>query len=376
MNTNKAQDTALPWQTESTSTAGGCGCVLGPRGLLTMSVPNSPLRGKTQSCRLLGQSLTQTWLHWDKGTIPCKVRNSPWKANPVQCQKITTCQKNTKLHPIPYPKPPSSFTSNWPLLPLCNMWKHWIKSLFSTPDPDMLQGSVTTNIQVPSWMFVWKKKKPCNNKGYFHWKPQLRQDRQQIPGKRKAQETSPLSTVEEKQAREDHCQTLHLLEEQADPLIITLFYYFTLHLNLHYSLGTEKGSSATEEPGDPAHLTSALLNTAEARWLTEGLLMISALSRCHRIVNLGGHAEASDNTAPFCLVLDSSAKALVIAQRFKAQQNNSRLCLAGEGVKQNHHPETAQTKQTKHKMQKQTRGRITLWCKASCNIFPSPASLV
>lgn len=32
----------------------------------------------------------------------------------------------------------------------------------------------------------------------------------------------------------------------------------------HHGLGTEKGSSAIDEPGDPAHLTSALLNTAEA----------------------------------------------------------------------------------------------------------------
>lgn len=32
----------------------------------------------------------------------------------------------------------------------------------------------------------------------------------------------------------------------------------------HHGLGAEKGSSATDEPGDAAHLTSALLNTAEA----------------------------------------------------------------------------------------------------------------
>lgn len=194
------------------------------------------------------------------------LESKPGPASAVQCPKITTCQKNTKLHPIPYCKPPSRFTSNWPLLPLCNTWKHWIKSLFGTLDPDMLQGSVTTNIQVPSWMFVWKKKKkPCNNKGYFHWKPQLHQHKATNPREKKGvRDVISQYCWGEAAKRRSLPNTLtHLLEEQAgwklfwDPLIITLIYYFTLHLNLHHGLGTEKGSSATEEPGDPAHLTSA-----------------------------------------------------------------------------------------------------------------------
>lgn len=73
-----------------------------------------------------------------------------------------------------------------------------------------------------------------------------------------------------------------------------------------------------------------------------------------------------------CFKTDSSAQALVIVQRFKAQQNNSFMLSRGrKGVKQNHHPETVQTKQTKHKMKKLTRGRILVWSKASCNTSPA-----
>lgn len=60
--------------------------------------------------------------------------------------------------------------------------------------------------------------------------------------------------------------------------------------------------------------------------------MISALSPCHGIVNLKGHAEPLTPLCYFasCFKTDSSAQALVIVQRFKPQQNNSLLCLAGE----------------------------------------------
>lgn len=162
MNTNKAQDTTLPWQTESTSTAGGCGCVLRPGGLLTMSVPNSPLGGKTQSCRLLGTeprtdpaTLGQRD-HPMQGEI-LSLESKPCPVRSVQHQNSLLAkvhEKNTKLHPIPYCKPPSSFTSNWPLLPLRNTWKHWIESLFTMLDPHLLEGSVTIDPWVHSWMFV------------------------------------------------------------------------------------------------------------------------------------------------------------------------------------------------------------------------------
>lgn len=113
----------------------------------------------------------------------------------------------------------------------------------------------------------------------------------------------------------------------------------------HHSLGTEKGTSATDESGDPAYLTTALLNTATSSskwdcsprnywWFQLSPLAIGLWSWEDVLKPLTLlHCSAS------CLKTDSSAQALVIFQGLEALQNNSFLFGKGRnGLKQNHHP--------------------------------------
>lgn len=94
-----------------------------PQTRVTMSAPNSPLRGKTQPCRLLDTQPQTDPASLGQRDHPMQgemlsLESKPCPVRAVQRQKITACQsacKNTKLHPIPNCKPPSSFTSNWPL---------------------------------------------------------------------------------------------------------------------------------------------------------------------------------------------------------------------------------------------------------------------
>lgn len=117
------------------------------------------------------------------------------------------------------------------------------------------------------------------------------------------------------------------------------------------------------ESGDPAYLTLQNNATGSSKWdcslsTTDYFSSAPLLYDCQAERTCWSHWHC-------CIVL-------LHASRDTAQRK-PKLSRGRNGVKQNHHPETAQTKQSTWR---NGRSRIPLWSAASCNTFPSPTLLV